>query len=197
MWLFEVHDDVRPGFRLSLRPGRTGVSLGYDEEIGGESWLPVGSSIDKWLRHPDDQDLSFGLRHANLEDKNIGLCLTEQTAAEAARDDRALVLIEGCIDAEAGFVDIADAHNRPAPSLVTYASGNGHVRKLYLFKPGDSLYVNWSARALNANQPKRFIITWDADAKELLAEPLRRPHRGWRSKKRQQRTPRPDRDLHP
>lgn len=195
MWLFEVHEGPRPGFKLVLDKGEADVLMGYDERVKGPTRLPLGNSIEGALVHPDDQQETFVLRHANLEEKNIGFCLTAQTKDEAAKDERALVLVDGCTDPEVGVTNIAEAYGKPMPELVTFTHGNGTTRRLYLFKPGDALFISWPARALESNRPKRFIISWDAQKKQLVEEAVGRPRRSSRPPKKvreaQKNQPRP------
>lgn len=168
MWLFEVHDDVRPGFKLHLRQGDVGVSLGYDSAYDNETWLPVGNSIASALRHEEDQELPFKLMRAKFEERNIGFVLTKQTDDEARNERKALVLIDGCTDPGIGVTLIAEAYGRERPELISYAEGKGQLRKLFVFKPGDALFISWPARALGAQAPRRFIISWDGEhLKEL------------------------------
>lgn len=195
MWLFEVHDSPRLGFRLNLRRGFAGVSMGYDDATNGESFLPLGNSIESALDHPDDQGLAFSLIRAKLEEKTSGLCLVKQTEDEARDERKALVLVDGCLDRDVGITYIAEAYGKPTPELVTYTQGRGWVRKLYVFKPGDALFISWPAKALGTQHPKRFVITWDGS--DLVETPVGRPRRNSRPPKkvreqmRQQRPPRP------
>lgn len=182
MWLFEVHDDVRAGFRLNLRAGEAGVPMGFDETTNGNAWLPLGNSLERALQHPEDQEVAFVLERARLEDKSAGLILTKQTEDEAHAERLALVLVDGCTDPEIGITRIAEAFNKPAPELITFAQGNGHTRRLYVFKPGDGLFISWSARALGTTHPKRFIIAWDGEELKELA--VSRPRRNSRPPKR-------------
>lgn len=177
MLLFEVHDSPRPGFRLILKQGEAGVPMGYDEKDKSDTWLPLGNSVEKWLAHPDDQNQEFVLLHAHLEEKSIGFCLTGQTTEEAALEKRALVLVDGCTDREIGVTNIAEAFDKPMPELVTYTQGGGHTRRLYIFRPGDALFISWSAASLDANRPKRFVITWDAEQQQLVETAVGRPRR--------------------
>ncbi len=182
MWLFEVHDDVRTGFRLTLRAGEAGVPMGFDETTKATTWLPVGNSIERALQHPDDQTQSFVLIRAKLEDTTSGLCLVKQSEEDARAEKLALVLVDGCTDPEIGATRIAEAYNKPSPELITCAQGSGHLRNLYVFRPGDALFISWSAKALGTNQPKRFIIAWDGlELKELA---VGRPRRNSRPPKR-------------
>ena len=212
MLLFEVHDSPRPGFRLILKQGEAGVPLGYDEETKGDTWLPLGNSVERWLVHPDDQAEEFVLLHAHLEEKSIGFCLTGQSKEEAALEKRALVLVDGSTDREVGVTNIAEAFDRPMPELVTYTEGAGHTRRLYIFKPGDALFISWSAASLDSNRPKRFIISWqeveerNAEGEttrvmRLLETPVGRPRRNSKQPRKQQKhqrqTPVRPRDLHP
>jgi hypothetical protein len=201
MWLFEVHDDVRPGFRLILKSGEAGVPMGYDDKVKGDTWLPLGNSVEKWLRHPDDQQQEFKLLHAHLDEKNIGFCLTGQTTDEAALDERALVLIDACTDREIGVTNVAEAFGKTMPEFVLYTKGDGHSRRLYIFKPGDALFISWSAASLDSNRPKRFVISWDAEKKQLVETAVGRPRRASRPPKKQERSkhrsPAPTRELRP
>lgn len=201
MWLFEVNDSVRAGFRLVLRSGEAGVPMGYDEATNGAAWLPLGNSIERALQHPDDQRESFLLRRAKLEDKTAGLCLAKQSEEEAIAERMALVLVDGCTDPELGTTNIAEAFNKPTPELITYARGNGHLRNLYVFKPGDALFISWSARSLDADRPRRFIIAWDGEQLQELAvgRPRRnsRPPKRVREEKKQQRDRPVQQELRP
>lgn len=198
MLLFEVHDSPRPGFRLILKHGEAGVPMGYDDKSGGPTWLPLGNSIERLLAHPDDQDREFELRHAHLEEKNIGFVLTGQTKGEAALEKRALVLVDGCTDREIGVTNIAEAFGKTMPELVTYTQGGGMARRLYIFKPGDALFISWSASALGTDKPKRFIISWDAEKQELVETAVGRPRRNSRQPRKQIRhRPLAPRELHP
>lgn len=201
MWLFEVHDDVRAGFRLILKAGEAGVPMGYDETTNGSAWLPLGNSIERALVHPDDQDLEFQLLRAKLEDTTSGLCLVKQTEEEARAEQLALVLVDGSTDPEVGVTNIAEAFGKPTPELITYARGNGHTRQLYVFKPGDALFISWSAKALDAPRPKRFIIVWDGERLRELAvgRPRRnsRPPRKVREERKQERSAAAPRELRP
>lgn len=187
MLLFEVHDSPRPGFKLVLKQGEAGVPMGYDDKVKGDTWLPLGNSVERWLAHPDDQQEKFVLMHAHLEEKNIGFCLTAQTADEAALEKRALVLVDSCVDRELGVTNIAEAFDKPTPELVTYTSGAGSSRRLYIFKPGDALFVSWSAASLGTSRPKRFIITWDAEKRQLVETAVGRPRRNSRPPKKQEK----------
>lgn len=180
MWLFEVHDGPRPGFRLNLRHGYAGVCMGQEGTC--ESWLPLGNSIERALSHPDDQQLQFQLLRAKLEDTTSGLCLVKQTEDEARAERKALVLVDGCTDREIGVTNIAEAYGRSMPELVTYVESGGCVRRLYVFKPGDALFISWPARALNAHKPKRFVIAWDGEKLEETA--VGRPRRNSRPPKK-------------
>jgi len=202
MLLFEVHESVRPGFNLVLDDGEAGVPMGYDDKVGGKTWLPLGNSVERWLTHPEDQREEFKLLHAHLEEKNIGFCLTGQTAEEAALEKRALVLIDGCTDPEVGVTIIAEAFGKTMPELVTHTHGDGHSRQLYIFNHGDALFISWSAASLEASRPKRFIVTWDAEKKQLLETSVGRPRRNSRptkkqEKKRQQQAPAVGQELRP
>lgn len=203
MLLFEVHESARPGFRLTLKHGEAGVPMGYDEKYGGDTWLPLGNSVEKWLTHPDDQQEKFMLLHAHLEEKNIGFCLTEQTTEEAALEKRALVLVEGCTDPEVGVTNIAEAFGKTMPMLVTHTCGDGHSRRLYIFNHGDALFISWSAAALEASRPKRFIVTWDAEKKQLVelavgrARRSSKPPRKQQEKRHQRQAPVVDQELRP
>lgn len=188
MLLFEVVDEgPRPGFKLVLRHGKAGVPMGYDEKYQGDTWLPLGNSIDNALAHPDDQQIPFKLLHAHLNYKSIGFCLTVQPAEEAVLEKRALVLVDGCTDPEVGVTNIAEAFDRPMPELVTHTQGDGHSRRLYIFNHGDALFISWSAASLDASRPKRFIVTWDAEKQQLLELAVGRPRRNSRPPKKQEK----------
>ncbi len=182
MWLFEVHDDIRPGFKLTLNAGEVGVPMGFDDAIKTTAWLPVGTSIERALRHPEDQKQSFSLLRAKLEDTTIGLCLVSQTEEEARAEKLALVLVHAITNPELGVTRIAEAHNKPSPELVTFTQGEEHLRNLYVFRPGDALFISWAARALGTDHHKRFIVAWDGEQLKELA--VSRPRRNSRPPKR-------------
>ncbi len=201
MFLFEVHEHLEPGFKLVLKNGDAMVPMGYDDEHKGPIWLPLGNSIESALRHPEDQELEFKLLHAGLDDTTSGLKLVAQTKTEARNDQRALVLVDGCTDPEVGVTNIAEAFDRTMPELITHSSGSGMTRRLYLFGPGDALFISWSARSLGTNRPKRFIIAWDGYSltESLVSRPRRRQFRS--AKKQEQvrthHSPVRRQELHP
>lgn len=197
MLLFEVNEEgPQPGFKLVLRHGEAGVPMGYDEKYRSDSWLPLGDSIEKWLVHPDDQQVLFGLLHAHLEEKNIGFCLTKQSKEEAALEKRALVLVDGCTDDNIGVTNIAEAYGKTMPEFVLYTQGSGHTRRLYIFEDGDALFISWSAASLNSNRPKRFIVTWDAEQRQLVETAVGRPRRSSKPPRKQEQ-PKPKRRHQP
>lgn len=199
MFLFEVHEHLEPGFKLVLKQGEAMVPMGYDDEHKGPIWLPLGNSIEAALRHPDDQALEFKLLHAGLDDTTSGLKLVAQTRTEAYQDERALVLVDGCTDPEVGVTNIAEAFDRTTPELITHSSGSLMTRRLYLFKPGDALFISWSARSLGTNRPKRFIIAWDGEAltESLVSRPRRRYFHQKRAAREKTRHSEQRQELHP
>lgn len=198
MFLFEVREHVEQGFKLAWRNGEVLVALGYDTAANGPVWLPVGNSIERELRHPDDSGLPFHLLHAKLEDKN-GMVLTAQSEAEAIKEGRALVLVEACCDPELGATNVAEAYGRSKPELFSYTEDGSMIRRLFIFKPGDAVFISWSARSLGTEHPRRFIIAWDGQ--QLTEQAVGRPRRNSRPPKkvREQKKVRPQAapELHP
>lgn len=168
MLLYEVHEYLRCGFGVVLRPGRAGVPLGFDGEASVPQYLPLGHSIDGLLKHPEDAEENFRLHWGALDEKTSGLCLVHQTETEARADRKALVLVDGCVDEELGVTTIEQARGRPMPELITYTQDSSMRRALYLFNEGEALYVCWTARSLDAKKPRRFVITWDGEQLRLL-----------------------------
>lgn len=180
MWLFEVTDTVRPGVKLVLAPGRMGVPLGTDAVYGTTMMLPIGKSISRLLDHPDDQREEFILLRGTLsEDK-----LVKQTEEEALAEGKALVFIDRCTEAALGQTRITDAWQKSKPTLIKTYKMVGYDVELYEFKPGDGLFISWSAAALGKLRPKRFAITWDG--KQLVAKVFRRRLKQRRAQKQQQ-----------
>lgn len=179
MQLYEVHDTVREGFRLSLRPGTVEVCLGKDVEAGTLATLPVGNSIAKWLGHPDDANEQFRLLRASLDEKPHGLYLVAAPPSETG----ALVLLHRCCDPELGATRVAEARGSfTAPELITSVQSKDWLVELYSFKVGDGLFVSIPAAALGTTHPKRFRICLKAagsverlEQELVLKTSLRRP----------------------
>lgn len=197
MRLYEVYDTVRAGFRLSIRPGVVEVRLGKDQEAGTLATLPVGSSIARWLGHPDDAIKQFRLTRASLDEKPHGLYLV----AASPEEKGALVMLHRCCDPELGATRVAEARGEyTAPELVTSVQGTDWLVELYSFKAGDGLFVSIPAAVLGTTHPKRFRICLMASEQgerleqELVAKPSfrkarvrrdsvdERPARMWPSK---------------
>lgn len=190
MWLFEVHDSPRPGFRVNLSPGRAGVQMGVDDQHGA-TVLPLGKSLVRLLGHENDQDEPFLLLRAQLKDTTAGLCLVRQSEESARAEQRALVLIDRWFVDEkpTGAVRIAVAYGRNQPDLITYTHGTSGRREMYVFSKGDALYIHWVG---DEHEPeKRFIIEWDgAELKEILCQPRGRRSRYRSVAKEVQQSPR-------
>jgi hypothetical protein len=155
MRLYEVHDTIREGFRVTQRPGAVEVRLGKDAETGNLPVLPVGNSIAKWLGHPDDSKEQFRLLHAALDEKPHGLYLV---AAPPDEKD-ALVLLHRCCDPELGTTRVAEARGDfTEPEFITSVQGNDWRVDLYRFKAGDGLFMSIPAAVLGTTHPKRFRI---------------------------------------
>lgn len=182
MWLFEVLDSARPGFRITLRSGCACVHMGVDDQ-NRSALLPLGHSLERLLVHDEDQTAEFVLLRAQLKETTAGLCLTRQSEEEAQTEQRALVLFDtwntdGCVT---GAARLEVAYGYPMPDLVTYTKGRECQRGLYVFKPGDAIYIHWVGDK-SANEPeKRFILRWDgSQMQERLCRrrgPRRLPHR--------------------
>ena len=191
MFLFEVRENVQTGFKLVMRNHQALVALGYDNSHQGPVFLPLGNSLEKLLRHPDDQDLPFRLLHARLEEKTTGMVLTAQTTDDALAEGKALVMVEGCMEQSMGVTVVADAYGRTRPELLSYTEDGAVIRRLFIFKPGDALFISWSAMALDQDYPKRFIIAWDGrDLRELA---VGRPRRNFRPQLKRQEESTPER----
>lgn len=181
MQLYEVHDTVREGFRLTLRPGTAEVNLGKDKETGSLATLPVGNSIAKWLGHPDDFHEQFRLLRASLDEKPHGRYLV----AAGPEEKGALVLLHRCCDPEIGVTRVAEARGAfTEPELITSARGEDWLVELYAFKAGDGLFVSIPAAVLGTTHPKRFRICLkqDGPVETLVMElvmktSLRKPRR--------------------
>lgn len=156
MRLFEIHSEVRPGFRITIEPGRIGV------RVGEEQFLPLGNSIAKFLAHPDDQRENFLLLHAELQEAPRGLCLTKQGEKEAMEDPEALVFVIRNND-EQGVTRVEPSRKHPTPALILTGTSPGYVRELYLFKPGDGLYFYHPAAVLGLQNARCTIVEWTGE----------------------------------
>ena len=186
MWLFEIHDEVRPGFRVSMSPGPAHVLLGRDDACGNRTCLPIGHSIRKYLEHEDDADADIRLNHARLEERNVGLILVRHSVEEAREERKALALVYGCSDPELGETRAEEAWGHGKPEQVTFTQGDGCRCDLYVFRPGDALYIHWPATVLGTHRPKKFIAEWDG---EQMKTRLFRPRQRWpRSRLREETT---------
>jgi len=175
MWLFEVTDEVRTGVRLVSQPGRVGVPLGEIAENGMTRLLPVGKSISRLMAHQDDQKGTFTLYRAALKSPPSGRCLVRQPATDARAEKKALVFVDRCLDQELGTTMVAKARGKRPPERIAEFLGDGCSRTLFLFEPGDALFICWPAGALGeerAKTAKRFVIAWDGC--QLLETPCQR-----------------------
>jgi hypothetical protein len=170
MQAYEVHDTIRAGLRLSVRPGAVEVRLGKDSETGALATLPVGNSIARWLGHPDDLNEQFRLLRASLDEKPHGLYLVAAPPTEKG----ALVLLHRCCDPELGTTRVAEARgNFTTPELVTSVQGKDWLVELYAFKAGDGLFVSIPAAVLGTTHPKRFrICLTESEQGEKLEQEL-------------------------
>jgi hypothetical protein len=191
MFLFEVREHVEDGFKLVRRGNEAMVALGYDTAAKGPVFLPIGNSIERELRHPDDYNLPFRLLQGKFEEKGVGTVLTAQTREEALKEGKALVLVEACCDPELGVTNVAEAYGKSKPELFSYTEDGSMIRRLLIFKPGDAVFISWSARSLGTERPKRFIIAWDGA--QLTEQAVGRPRRNSRPPKkvREQKKSRP------
>ncbi len=187
MFLFEVREHIEDGFKLVMRGNEALVALGYDTDANGPVWLPLGNSLERALKHPDDQRQDFRLLHARLEEKSAGMVLTAQTREEALAEGKALVLVEGCIDQSLGVTSIAEAYGRSKPEQISYTEDGCIIRRLFVFKPGDAIFISWSAAALDRDYPKRFILSWEEGVLKEL--PVGRRPRNFRRPRKEQETP--------
>lgn len=183
MWLYEVHEGPRPGLRVSLSSAHVGVQLGFDDEYATPAVLPLGRSLTRLLVHKDDEQSPFMLMRANLEETTAGLCLTKQSEEEARAEKKALVLIDGRTVA-GGVTHIGHARGKPAPELVTYTQGDGCRRELYVFKPGDALFISW---AHEGSRPKKFVIEWNGQdlVEQAVARRWERHHQKRRGRQQE------------
>lgn len=172
MFLFEVTDVIRAGARLVQQASGIGVPLGIDKPTGTTILLPVGKSISRWMTHPDDAGGGFILHQAVLKHPPSGRCLVRQPLNEAMSERRALVFVDCCVDEELGMTRIDKARRRKTPEYIAGFQGQGHTRDLFLFEPGDALFICWPAAAIGVRSPKRFIISWDGQ--QLLEEACQR-----------------------
>lgn len=186
MKLYEVGEDIRAGFKFTVqedkKPHITVAVL--DDEYGGPACLPLGNSLCRELRHPDDQGQSFLLLWGKLDYQTAGMMLVAQTETEAARDHRALVLIDRCYVGEL-MTDVESVDGRTQPEHLTYAAGDGVRRDLFLLRPGDALYIRWHKDLIGARRHRKFIISWDGEQRELTKEPVLKKPKGWFAQRRQ------------
>ncbi len=168
MRFFEVQDEVRDGFRVSMKP-TPGINLGGDEDSDGFVRLPLGSSLRNVLTHPEDLAEAFYLLYGKLEHTSAGLMLIAQPPEEREKDTTALVLVERCDYAPAGIKRVDVAYGKGQPECVTHVREVGLGRDLYLFHPGDGLYIDWDDPTTGR---RRFIIAWDGrELSTLICRP--------------------------
>lgn len=173
MWLYEVHDAPRRGFRVSLRPGQAVVPMGIDEETKCQAVLPIGKSIMRHLDYSADSGKSITLLRARLDYTTAGLMLVRQDERDAIAERRALVLFDENHDPASGITRVESSMLHSQPQLITWTKGDSCVRSLYLFRPGDGLFVCWSATDDGTpGRPKRFIVHWNGS--ELVETPCQR-----------------------
>jgi hypothetical protein len=156
--------------------------MGHDDEVGNQTILPLGGSLWKLLTHPADQTEEFRLLRGNLEETTAGLVLVKQSEKEAREEKRALVLVAGCHDESLGTTKIYTAYDHTSPDPITYTQGDGCKHALFIFRPGDGLFISWPAEALGSTRPKSFIVSWDGtEMKErVVNRNPRRPRRPWK-----------------
>lgn len=185
MKLYEVGEDVRAGFKLTVQEGITPhVQMAtMDDLIGGPACLSLGSSLCRELRHPDDQGKPFVLRWGEIDYRSAGMMLISQKREKAERDHRALVLVDRCYVGEL-MTDVESVDGRSQPEHLTYASGDGVRRDLFLMRPGNALYIRWHKKLLGSRFHRKFIISWDADARELVKSEVPKKPKGWFSQRR-------------
>lgn len=196
MRFYEVHPDLPvtsveggrevhhlEGFRVTMRPA-PGVCMGSDDQLGSRTILPLGKSITRYLGHREDSSESFRLLFGKLTDTNSGLCLVAQTEEEARRDDRALLLIDVCTDPSAGVTTrIVEARDRTCPETITYTSEGGGGRQLYLFKPGNGLFISTTWHGQPHLMRHKFILEWNGS--HLVEIPCHRSRRPRHQRERQ------------
>ena len=172
MRFYEVTETIRPGFPVVQEEGHTPyVSMvAYDDEYKTPSCLALGSSICRELKHQEDKNEPFRLLWGEYVYSTAGGMLIAQTKEESDADNCALVLVTRCYLPRIGITKVESADKYASPERLTYAQGDGVRRDLFIMRPGTGLFIKWDKRLLGADRHLKFIIAWDADAKELRME---------------------------
>lgn len=175
MWLFEVNEGVRVGCLLSQREGRWGIPMGLHEETKVEHVLPLGNSLNRLLRGPEDNE-RFVLQRAAIHRKAAGGCFVLQSHADAVAEAKALVFVDRCVEPAMGTTRIEAAHGCTEPMLRFSHQSSGILREAYEFSCGDGMYVHHPSGVFGTT--KKFTVVWtaeqDLEQREVSRKPLRR-----------------------
>lgn len=163
MHLYEVGMDVRRGFKVVLAEGKVPVvpMVSKSIETGGPTVIALGKSICRELHHPDDRKRTFRLNRADYHETTAGLMLVAQSEEQNAKDERALVLIDQCWLPTVPMTDVRPAKQYTKPEHLAYSVGDETRRDLFLFLPGNGVFVHWDYRLIpEATEHLRFILAW-------------------------------------
>ncbi len=150
MWLFELSHHVRAGLKIDLRT--TPQQITFDLDGAQRFVLPLGGSIRKLLKHPDDAQESCYLLHAHLTQHRQGPILSELPERFAPADRRALVAVTIPADLSEGERISYRPLRRPEPAILR--------GRLLMFTPGDAVRVIYSSRLA----PGSWDLRWDGES---------------------------------
>lgn len=162
MRLFEVGEHVQEGLPITMDVGHTPcVSLGADVATNELHFIELGNSICRELKHPEDSSVRFRLKRARFDQAAVSTIKLVALHATEPDDDLALIVVARSELPGAPMNGVESAYKHTDPEHLSRTRGYGSGCDVFLFRPGNGLYISWSRELTGLKHNVCFVIAWD------------------------------------
>jgi hypothetical protein len=176
MRLFEVGEHVQEGLPVTMYVGRMPcVSLGVDIETKECRSIELGNSICRELKHPEDNAVRFRLTRASFDQTALHAIKLVALHKTEPDDGLALIVVARSELPEVPMNRVTSSREHTDPEHLTKVRSDGSGYDVFLFRPGNGLYIAWSRRLTGLKYDLCFVISWDGE--ELERKWVRGPKR--------------------
>lgn len=169
MQLFEVGEHVQEGLFVTMEVGhKPCICLGADIETNELHFIELGNSICRELKHPDDAPERFRLKRARLDQNALHIIKLLALHKSEPDDGLALVVVTRSELPGVPMNVVESARKHTDPEHLSRTRGGGSGCDVFLFRPGNGLYISWSRRLTGLKYDLCFVISWDGEVLHRL-----------------------------